>query len=117
MKVPIQLALSFPQRLANNQPRLNLAEVQNLTFEKPDTDTFRCLALAREALKKGGNMPCILNAANEIAVINFLNNKCSFLQIAEIVEQCMERLPFIAQPSLQDLLQTDSETRIIAQNI
>jgi 1-deoxy-D-xylulose-5-phosphate reductoisomerase len=114
MKIPIQFALSFPQRLYSTQKRLDLADIGSLTFEKPDTDTFRCLTLAREALKKGGNMPCILNAANEIAVMKFLNEQCSFLQIAEIVEKCMGTVSFIAQPSLQDLLQTDCETRHIA---
>ncbi|MDR0763336.1 MAG: 1-deoxy-D-xylulose-5-phosphate reductoisomerase [Bacteroidales bacterium] len=116
MKAPIQLALSFPLRLQNSIPRLDLAQVGSLTFEKPDTDTFRCLALAREAMRQGGNMPCILNAANEVAVHKFLNGSLSFLGIAEMVENSMQRIPFIAQPSLQDLLDTDRETRTLANN-
>jgi 1-deoxy-D-xylulose-5-phosphate reductoisomerase len=111
MKVPIQLALSFPSRLPNSMPRLDLAQIGSLTFEKPDTDTFRCLALAHEAMCKGGNMPCILNAANEVAVHKFLNGSLSFSGIAQTVESCMQRVSFIAQPSLQDLLDTDRETR------
>jgi 1-deoxy-D-xylulose-5-phosphate reductoisomerase len=114
MKVPIQLALSFPQRLSSSERRLDLAQVASLTFEKPDTDTFRCLGLAREAIKHGGNMPCILNAANEVAVGDFLNGKKSFLQIAETVESCMHNVAFIAKPTLSDLLETDRLTRIKA---
>jgi 1-deoxy-D-xylulose-5-phosphate reductoisomerase len=116
MKVPIQLALSFPLRLPNNMQRLNLAQIGSLTFEKPDTDTFRCLALACEAMRTGGNMPCILNAANEVAVHKFLNGSLPFLDIAKVIENCMQHVPFTAQPSLQDLLNTDKETRIIAQD-
>ncbi|MDR0619340.1 MAG: 1-deoxy-D-xylulose-5-phosphate reductoisomerase [Bacteroidales bacterium] len=117
MKVPIQFALSFPLRLPNSMQRLDLAQTGLLTFEKIDTETFRCLALAREAMRQGGNMPCILNAANEIAVHKFLGNSLSFSDIAKTVEHCMRHVPFAAQPSLQDLLDTDRETRALAETL
>jgi 1-deoxy-D-xylulose-5-phosphate reductoisomerase len=114
MKAPIQLALSFPLRLPNSLPRLNLAQIGSLTFEEIDTKTFRCLDLAREAMRQSGNMPCILNAANEVAVYKFLNNSLPFLSIAKTVEKCMREIPFTAQPSLQDLLDSDMEARVVA---
>jgi 1-deoxy-D-xylulose-5-phosphate reductoisomerase len=114
MKAPIQFALSFPLRLPNSIQRLDLAQTGFFTFEKIDTETFRCLALAREAMQQGGNMPCILNAANEVAVHKFLSNSLPFSDIAKTVENCMQRVPFIAQPSLQDLLDTDRETRALS---
>lgn len=114
MKLPIQYALAYPKRLKSEFPRLNFAEYPSLTFEKPDTETFRNLALAYDALKKGGNVPCILNAANEIAVQEFLSDKVSFLQISEIIENCMAKVPYIAKPSYEDYVLTDHETRKIA---
>lgn len=114
MKLPIQYALGYPKRLKSDFPRLNFFEYPTLTFEKPDTETFRNLALAYEALKKGGNAPCILNAANEIAVQEFLCDKVSFLEISEIIEDCMAKVPYIARPSYDDYVLTDNETRKIA---
>ena len=107
MKTPIQYAFSFPLRIKSNMPRLNFADCRQLTFDKPDTDTFRCLSLAREAMLKGGNMPCIMNAANEVAVQQFINGKISFLGIADFVEQQMLSTTFLANPSLDDLIETD----------
>jgi len=117
MKLPIQYALSYPSRVKNNFKRFNFADHPSLSFEKPDMDTFRNLKLAFEALNKGGNMPCIINAANEIAVAAFLNNDTGFLAMSDIIETCMQKISFIANPSLSDYLNTDKETRIFAQNL
>lgn len=117
MRVPIQYALGFPKRLKSNFPRMNFTDYPSLTFEKPDTETFRNLKLAFEALDRGGNLPCILNAANEIAVQEFLNDQIGFLEISEIIEECMAKVPYIALPSLQDYIETDRETRNIAKQI
>ena len=111
MKLPIQYAMSYPERLKNNFPRLNFADYPQLTFEAPDMHNFRNLALAYEALKKGGNMPCILNAANEIAVEAFLQEKINFLQISELIERSMQSVDFIAHPSYDDYKMSDFETR------
>jgi len=117
MKLPIQYALAYPNRIKNNYKRLDFANYPNLSFEKPDIKTFRNLALAFEALKQGGNMPCIVNAANEIAVAGFLNNGLSFLAMSEVIEQCMQHISFEKRPALDDYLNTDKETRIFAQNL
>ena len=117
MKLPIQYAFSYPTRLKNNFKRLNFAGYPNLTFEKPDTKTFRNLAIAFEALDRGGNMPCIVNAANEVAVKGFLDNHIGFLAMSNLIETCMEKISFTAQPGLEDYLNTDKETRIFAQNL
>jgi 1-deoxy-D-xylulose-5-phosphate reductoisomerase len=117
MKLPIQYALGYPERIKNTYPRFDFTAYPNLSFEKADTDTFRNLALAFEALKVGGNMPCIINAANEIAVAGFLTDSVSFLGMSEIIEQCMLKIPAISRPSLADYLNTDKETRILAQNL
>lgn len=117
MKLPIQYALTYPGRVKNNFKRFDFINYPNLTFEKPDIKTFRNLALAFEALNKGGNMPCIVNAANEIAVAGFLNNGLSFLAISDIIEECMQKVDFQAKPRLDDYLNTDKETRIFAQNL
>ena len=114
MKLPIQYALGFPDRLKSVFPRFNFTQYPSFTFEQPDKTTFRSLALAYHALEKGGNMACILNAANEIAVANFLNDKISFLNMTDLVETCMLKLPFIASPSMEDYVQTDEETRRVA---
>ncbi len=111
MKLPIQYAMSYPERLKNNFPRLNFADYPQLTFELPDMHNFRNLALAYDALKKGGNMPCILNAANEIAVDAFLQEKINFLQISELIERSMQAVDFIAHPSYDDYKMSDSEAR------
>jgi 1-deoxy-D-xylulose-5-phosphate reductoisomerase len=112
MKLPIQYAMGYPHRLTNQFPRMDFAKFSKLTFEPADLQNFRNLALAYQALEKGGNMPCILNAANEIAVDAFLQNRIGFLQIAENIERCMMQMPFIANPSYAELVQTDTETRI-----
>jgi len=117
MKLPIQYALSYPSRLKNNFKRFDFINYHELTFEKPDLETFRNLALAFAALKKGGNMPCIINAANEIAVAGFLNQNVSFLGMSEVIEQCMQQIAFVERPVLEDYLNTDKETRIFAQNL
>ena len=114
MKLPIQYALGFPKRLAADFPRFNFMNYPQLTFEQPDRETFRCLNLAFDAMKQGGNMACIMNAANEIAVALFLQDKIGFLQIADVVERTMEKAAFIAQPSLDDFIASDGEARRIA---
>lgn len=111
METPIQYAFSFPERIESFLPRLSFEKYSQLTFENPDTKTFRCLDLAYQAIAKGGNMPCIMNAANEVAVQRFIDGKLTFLQIADFVEEQMQRAPFIAKPTLDDLFRTDSEVR------
>lgn len=112
MKLPIQYALGFPERLANTEERFSFLDYPSLTFEQPDTDTFRNLAIAFEAMEKGGNMPCIMNAANEIAVDMFLKEKIGFLEIAQTIEKTIEKVQFISKPTLDDYIQTDEETRV-----
>lgn len=114
MRLPIQLALSYPERLKSDFPKFNITDFPSFTFEKPDTDLFRNLNLAYYALEKGGNMPCILNAANEIVVNEFLNDRIGFLQMPDVIADCMEKQHFISNPSLEDYLNTDKETRIKA---
>ena len=115
MKIPVQFALSYPERLSNTLKRLDLTEYGTLHFESPDVENFRNLALAFEALEKGGNLPCILNAANEIAVRAFLNRQIGFLQIPQVVESCMDKVDFVAGPTLDDLFETDKLTRLWAE--
>ena len=117
MKHPIQYVLSFPQRLSSKSPRFNFMDYPELTFEKPDTETFLNLQLAFNALEKGGNMACILNAANEVAVEAFLKDKIKFLDIAEINQKCMEQVTFIAHPTYEDYLATDKQTRAFAESL
>jgi 1-deoxy-D-xylulose-5-phosphate reductoisomerase len=114
MKLPIQFALGYPDRLTSNFPRFNFAQYPALTFEPPDTETFRNLALAFEALKKGGNLPCVLNAANEVAVEEFLKDRIGFMDMSELVEKCMAKIPFIKNPTYDDYVTTDLETRRMA---
>lgn len=114
MRIPIQFALSFPNRLKSDFPRYSFADNPALSFEQPDMDTFRNLAYAYEALKKGGNIPCILNAANEIAVDAFLKEKVSFLQISDIIEVCISKASYIKSPDIDDYYNTDKETRLKA---
>ena len=114
MRLPIAYAFSYPQRLKSAAPRLDFSVLRSLTFEKPDTARFRNLAFAFEAINRGGNMPCILNAANEVAVEAFLTGKTGFLQMSDIIEQTMAKTAFIAKPSYQDYVQTDTEARLIA---
>jgi 1-deoxy-D-xylulose-5-phosphate reductoisomerase len=117
MKLPIQYAMGFPNRIKNNFKRLEFKNYPSLTFEAPDTKTFRNLALAKDAMFKGGNMPCILNAANEIVVDAFLRNKISFLEMSDIIEQSMEKISFIEKPNLQDYIDTNEETRKYASTL
>jgi len=114
MRLPIQYAMTFPNRLHSKFPRFDFTAYPSLTFEKPDTETFRNLALAFEALRKGGNMPCIMNAANEIAVQEFLNGTIGFLTMSDVVEKTMDKVSWIAAPSIQDYIETDREARLIA---
>ena len=117
MKLPIQYALAFPQRIANDFPRYDFKKPNTLTFEEPDLKTFRNLALAIDALHRGGNMPCILNAANEIAVFAFLRNRIGFLDMTEMVEQTMAKISFIEKPTLQEYFDTDAEARDFAASL
>lgn len=117
MKLPIQYALTYPARVQNTFKRFDFMRSPDLTFEQPDLKTFRNLSLAFESISKGGNMPCIVNAANEVAVAGFLNNEVGFLEMSDIIESCMVKIAFKAQPTLNDYLNTDKETRILAQNI
>ena len=111
METPIQYALTFPERVESHLPRLDFADYPSLTFEKPDRSAFRCLDLAYRAIAQGGNMPCVMNAANEVAVQRFLSGEIGFLDIADVVEHAMQTAPFVADPSLADLLATDAEIR------
>jgi 1-deoxy-D-xylulose-5-phosphate reductoisomerase len=117
MKLPIQYAMAFPQRIPNNFPRYDFRRPNTLTFEEPDTKTFRNLALATEALHKGGNMPCILNAANEIAVFAFLRNRIGFLDITEVVERTMDKITYISNPTLEEYFDSDGEARNFAASL
>jgi len=117
MKLPIQYALAFPNRIASSFPRYDFKKPNTLTFEEPDIKTFRNLALATEALFKGGNLPCILNAANEIAVFAFLRNRIGFLDITEMVERTLEKIPFIENPTLDEYFETDGEARNFAASL
>lgn len=112
METPIQFAFSYPERIESHLPRLDFAQYPNLTFEKPDRKTFRCLDLAYQAIGRGGNMPCVMNAANEVVVQQFIDGKIRFLDIADRVEEAMQRAPFIANPTLDDLFQTDKNIRM-----
>jgi len=117
MRLPIQFAMTYPQRLKSDFPRFDFANYPALTFEKPDTETFRNLALAFEALSRGGNMPCVLNAANEVAVEEFLQDRIGFLQMSDVVEQCLSKMNYVASPDLEDYVNTDKETRIKAKEL
>ncbi|WP_202909726.1 1-deoxy-D-xylulose-5-phosphate reductoisomerase [Mucilaginibacter pedocola] len=117
MKLPIQYALSYPNRIKNNFKRFDFTAYPNLSFEKPDMGTFRNLQFAYDALNRKGNMACIVNAANEVAVAAFLKDETGFLAMSDIIEGCMESLPYMEQPTLADYLNTDKETRIFAQNL
>ena len=117
MKLPIQYALGFPKRIRNDFPRFDFKKVSNLTFEDPDVKTFRNLFLAIEALNKGGNLPCILNAANEIAVYAFLRNRINFLDMTDVIEKTMQNIPFIEKPTLEEYFESDGEARNFAADI
>jgi 1-deoxy-D-xylulose-5-phosphate reductoisomerase len=111
MKLPIQYAIAFPHRIPNNFPRYDFKKPNTLTFEEPDIKTFRNLSLASDALFKGGNLPCILNAANEIAVYAFLKNRLGFLDMTDLIEKTMNKIPFIENPTLEEYFETDGEAR------
>lgn len=117
MRLPIQYAFSYPQRLSLNGDRLDLFQMQSLTFEAPDTERFPCLRLAYEALNKGGNVPCIVNAANEIVNRAFIDDRIPYTRIAEIIEQTMNKIPFSADSSLNTYLETDKEARAYASSL
>jgi len=117
MKLPIQYALAFPNRIANDMPRYNFKKPDKLTFEDADTKTFRNLTLATDALYKGGNVPCVLNAANEIAVYAFLKNRIGFLDMTDLIERTMQHVTFIAQPTLEDYFDSDGEARNFAASL
>ena len=113
MKLPIQYALAYPDRLPNKFERFNFLDYPNLTFEQPDLETFRNLKLAYDVLEKGGNAPCILNAANEVVVDAFLNDKVGFLQMSDILADTLQKCTFVKQPSLEDFIASDAEARRI----
>ena len=117
MRLPIQYAFSYPQRIKASFDRLDFSTMKELTFEQPDTNRFRCLALAYEALNKGGNMACIVNAANEVVVSAFLKDRISFLRMSEVIEQSMAKVPFIQTPTYEDYVATDAEARRIAESL
>lgn len=117
MRLPIQYALSYPNRLKNNFPRFNFLDYPQLTFEKPDTETFRNLALAFMALEKGGNMPCVINAANEVVVDAFLKDEIGFLEMPEVIERTMNAVSFVSQPGYDDYVASDREARILAKEM
>ena len=117
MRLPIQYAFTYPDRIFSNFERLDFNKFSTLTFEKPDMHKFRHLALAYEAVAMGGNMPCILNAANEVAVAAFLEDKIGFLDMSNVVEKTMEQVSFVDSPNLNDYMQTDAEARAIASSL
>ena len=117
MRLPIQYAFSYPQRIKASFDRLDFSKMTELTFEQPDTNRFRCLALAYEALNKGGNMACIVNAANEVVVSAFLKDRIPFLRMSEVIEQSMAKVPFIQTPTYEDYVATDAEARRIAESL
>ena len=117
MRLPIQYALSFPERLSSDFPRADLFALKNLTFEKPDLERFPNLALAYEAMRRGGNIPCVLNAANEVANLAFRENRCAFLQMSDIISETMAKASFIAKPTYEDYVATDLEARKIAEEM
>jgi 1-deoxy-D-xylulose-5-phosphate reductoisomerase len=117
MRIPIQFALSYPDRLKSDFERFNFANYPQLTFEQPDLKTFRNLQLAFDALAAGGNAPCVLNAANEIAVAAFLNKQVGFLEMSDLIEETLTRSEFIARPQLEDYIETDRKAREFTENL
>ena len=117
MRLPIQYAFSYPQRIKASFDRLDFSALKELTFEQPDTSRFRCLALAYEALNRGGNMACIVNAANEVVVSAFLKDRIPFLRMSEVIEQSMAKVPFIQTPTYEDYVATDAEARRVAESL
>lgn len=117
MKLPIQYALTYPERIEADFPRVDFTKTTQLTFEQPDLQKFRNLQFAFDAMKKGGNLPCILNAANEVVVKAFLEERISFLQMSELIEFAMRKVEFIAQPTYEDYVETDKKTRIFVSEL
>lgn len=117
MRLPIQFALSYPRRLKSDFPRIDFFQTANLTFEQPDTDRFRNLDLAYQAIRQGGNMPCILNAANEVVVAAFLKDQIGFLQMSDVIEKVMAKTAFIAKPTYDDYVQTDRQARELTREL
>lgn len=117
MKLPIQYAMAWPERISNDWKRFKFKDYNKLSFEEPDVKTFRNLALAKEAMERGGNAPCVLNAANEVVVEAFLHNRVGFLEMSEIIEQVMEKVPLVLHPDLQTLEDSDGEARMHAQQL
>jgi len=117
MKLPIQYALAFPHRIPNQFPRYNFRNPAQLTFEEPDTKTFRNLQLATDALFRGGNQPCVLNAANEIAVFAFLRNRIGFLDMTDLIERTLQHVPVIEKPTLEEYFDSDGEARNFAASL
>ncbi|MDB0007043.1 1-deoxy-D-xylulose-5-phosphate reductoisomerase [Flavobacteriales bacterium] len=117
MKLPIQYALGYPQRIKSNFPRFDFMEYPSLTFEKPDFETFRNLSLAYKAMSKGGNMACVLNAANEVVVEAFLKDKIGFLEMSDVIENCMEKSTFVAVPTYDDFVSTNEQGRMLANEL
>jgi 1-deoxy-D-xylulose-5-phosphate reductoisomerase len=117
MKLPIHYAFAFPERISSDFKRFNFMDYPELTFSQADTQTFRNLDLAYQALRKGGNMACIVNAANEVVVSSFLNDQIGFLEMSDVIESCMTAVPFIAEPTLNNYLETDEQTRIFAHQL
>ena len=112
MKLPIQYALSYPERLKTDFPRFNFADYPSLTFEKADIETFNNLGLAFDSMARGGNIPCALNAANEVVVEAFLKERLGFLEMSEVIETCLNKISLISSPNYEDYVETDKETRI-----
>ncbi len=117
MKLPIQYALGYPERIANTFKRFNFADYPTLNFEQADTSTFRNLGLAYDAIARGGNVPCILNAANEVVVSAFLAKRIGFLEMSDVLATCMDKIAYISSPTLSDYLQTDTESRQLAERL
>ncbi len=117
MKLPIQYALGYPERIANTFKRFNFADYPTLNFEQADTSTFRNLGLAYDAIARGGNVPCILNAANEVVVSAFLSKRIGFLEMSDVLATCMDKIAYISSPTLSDYLQTDTESRQLAERL
>ena len=117
MKLPIQYALGYPQRIKSHFPRFDFMDYPSLTFEKPDVETFRNLSLAYKAMSKGGNMACVLNAANEVVVDAFLKDKIGFLEMSDVIENCMEKSTFVAAPTYDDFVSTNEQSRMLANEL
>lgn len=117
MRVPIQLALSFPERLPSDFPRIDWWQMKDLTFERPDLNKFRCLQMAYEAIRMGGNAACVVNAANEVVNLAFRRGQCAFLQMAEVIEQTLQQVEHIQAPSLEDYMECDAQARRVASQL